>query len=1418
MAAAVASTVAAGASACFFSATQVGFWQNAGAHRFRVSWDVSSGSTHEGLRSNEADRVYRGNNSSVGFSPAVSNSPRKSSLKVSSAVLGNGLFTQTKPDIRRIIPETRHGIPVVKLVYVVLEAQYQASLSAAVRSINKSKKDVRFEIVGYLVEELRDTDNYAMFCKDLEDANIFIGSLIFVEELAQKVKIALEKERDRLDAVLVFPSMPEVMRLNKLGTFAMSQLGQSKSAIAQLIRRKRKEEGGRFEETMLKLVRTIPKVLKYLPTDKAQDATRFLMSLQYWLGGSPDNLENLLVMISSSYVPSLKGKKLEFGEPVVFLDTGIWHPLAPQMFDDVKEYLNWYGARRDANDKLKNPNAPVVGLILQRSHIVTGDDGHYVAVVMELEARGTKVVPIFAGGLDFSMPVERFLYDPITRKPLVQSVVSLTGFALVGGPATQDHPRAVRALQKLDVPYIVALPLVFQTTEEWLKSTLGLHPIQVALQVALPELDGGLEPIVFSGRDSRTGKSHALHKRVEQLCTRAINWADLKRKSKAEKKLAVTVFSFPPDKGNVGTAAYLNVFSSIHSVLKELRSDGYNVNGLPENAEALIEEIIQDKEAKFSSPNLNIAYKMNVREYEHLTSYSKALEESWGKPPGNLNSDGQNLLIFGKQYGNIFIGVQPTFGYEGDPMRLLFAKSASPHHGFAAYYAFVEKIFGADAVLHFGTHGSLEFMPGKQVGMSDACYPDSLIGHIPNIYYYAANNPSEATIAKRRSYANTISYLTPPAENAGLYKGLKQLSELISSYQSLKDSGRGPQIVASIISTARQCNLDKDVSLPDEGAHLTSEERDLVVGKIYGKIMEIESRLLPCGLHVIGEPPSAMEAVATLVNIAALDRPEEGIFGLPGILAEAIGREIEEIYRSSDRGVLDDVELLKNINDTCRETISAFVSKTTNKKGQVVDVIEKLGALFMLGRKDPWQEILSKSKFRNADQEKLKTLFDFLAECLRLIVADNELGSLKQALEGKYVEPGPGGDPIRNPKVLPTGKNIHSLDPQSIPTMAALQSAKIVVDRLLERQKLENDGKYPETIALVLWGTDNIKTYGESLAQVLWMLGVKPVPDALGRVNKIEPVPLEELGRPRIDVVVNCSGVFRDLFINQMNLLDRAVKLVSELDEPLELNYVRKHAIEQAASLNISIREAATRIYSNASGSYSSNVNLAVENSSWNDEKQLQDMYVTRKSFAFNSDTPGAGMSERRDIFEAALATADATFQNLDSSEISLTDVSHYFDSDPTKLVENLRSDKKKPNAYIADTTTANAQVRTLGETVRLDARTKLLNPKWYEGMMSSGYEGVREIEKRLTNTMGWSATSGQVDNWVYEEANSTFIEDEAMQKRLLETNPNSFRKLVATFLEANGRGYWETSEENLEKLRQLYAEVEDRIEGVDRN
>ena len=1138
----------------------------------------------------------------------------------------------------------------------------------------------------------------------------------------------------------------------------------------------------------------------------------------------------MLVMLGQDYVPevmeNMKGKeKVKAVDPVLLPDKAIWHPVAPSIvFENNSEYFNWYNNEFCPEAGIDAKTAPTIGLILQKSHINTKDDTHYVSLISELESRGARVVPIYSGGLDFSGPIEDYFYDA-SGKTIVDTVVNLTGFALVGGPASQDHKKAAQVLKKLNCPYICAVPLVFQSFEEWQSSELGLHPVQVALQVSLPEIDGAIEPIIFAGREGATGRSVPLADRVNLLADRAMKWSTLRSKPKKDKKIAITIFSFPPDKGNVGTAAYLDVFDSIKAVLEQFKKEGYNIGDAPNDKAAIMEAVLNDPEARISSPELNVAYRMSTEEYYDLTPYATDLEANWGKAPGNLNSDGQNLVIYGKQFGNVFIGVQPSFGYEGDPMRLLFAKSASPHHGFAAYYTYLEKIFEADAVLHFGTHGSLEFMPGKQVGMSGTCYPDRLINSLPSAYLYAANNPSEATIAKRRSYSATVSYLTPPAENAGLYKGLKELKELIASYQGLRgNEGRGAAIVNTIVSTAWNVNLDKDIKdLPSldnyDAKNETEEGRDSIVGKVYAQIMQIESRLLPCGLHTVGVPPTAEEAIATLVNIAQLDRAEDKIESLPRVIAASIGREINDVYKGNNQGVLSDVDLNTRITEASRAAVRALVDQSTDNNGRIKEVksvFDEMGSFFggMMGQKKPYIQAIIDAGFPDVKEESLSNLIGYLEFCLKQIVANNELGGIMELLNGEFLMPAPGGDPIRNPDVLPTGRNMHALDPSSIPTKAAVEVSEQVVRKLLEKLAEENDGKFPESIAFTLWGTDNIKTYGESLAQVLALVGVRPVADSLGRVNKVELIPLEQLGRPRIDVVVSCSGVFRDLFINQMNLMDRGIKMAAEADEPIDQNFIRKHALEQAAELNISLREAAARVFSNSAGSYSANVGLAIENGGWEDEAQLQEQFLTRKGFAFNADKPGM-MEAQADLFKSALKTVDVTFQNLDSSEISITDVSHYYDSDPTKVVAGLRDDKKKPMSLMADTTTANAQVRTLSETVRLDARTKLLNPKFYEGMLSTGYEGVREIQKRLRNTLGWSATAGEVDNFVFEDANEVFIDDVEMQKRLLDTNPNAFRDMVTTFLEANGRGYWETSDENIERLQELYAEVEDRIEGV---
>eukprot|EP00954_Amorphochlora_amoebiformis_P028791 1392228-Amorphochlora_amoeboformis.AAC.1 len=461
-----------------------------------------------------------------------------------------GMFTMSRPEERRIVPRDEKGRKKFKVVYVVLESQYQSSMTAACRNINKNQDGVCVETVGYLLEELRDPANYEAFKRDVADANMFIGSLIFVQDLAEKVVEAVKPVRDNLDACLVFPSMPDVMKLNKLGQFNFGSLGvggdkgeeapkpKKSSVVKDFFKAASKASPATFEENLLKLLRTLPTVLKFLPAGIAQDGRSFLLSLQYWLGGSDDNLENFLLMIANKYVDGIKDQDLidekAIAPPNLIAEKGIWHPLASKVFDNTDEYLQWYNEEMCPLNGVAT-DAPTVGIVLQKSHINTKDEAHYTSLFQELEARGCRVVPVYTGSLDFSIPIEQYFYDR-TGKPIVDSVINLTGFALVGGPATQDHDRAVEVLRKLNRPYMVSVPLVFQSFEEWEKSSLGLHPVQTALQVSLPELDGAIEPIIFAGRDGATGRSVPMSDRIDILAERSMNWAKLTNMENKDKK------------------------------------------------------------------------------------------------------------------------------------------------------------------------------------------------------------------------------------------------------------------------------------------------------------------------------------------------------------------------------------------------------------------------------------------------------------------------------------------------------------------------------------------------------------------------------------------------------------------------------------------------------------------------------------------------------------------------------------------------------------------------------------------------------------------------------------------------------------------------------------------------------------------
>jgi magnesium chelatase subunit H len=578
------------------------------------------------------------------------------------------------------------------------------------------------------------------------------------------------------------------------------------------------------------------------------------------------------------------------------------------------------------------------------------------------------------------------------------------------------------------------------------------------------------------------------------------------------------------------------------------------------------------------------------------------------------------------------------------------------------------------------------------------------------------------------------------------------------------------------------------------------EERDLRVLQLYEQLLEIEQRLIPTGLHVFGRPSQAGERADMLKMIASFARPEAGTRGLPELVAEGLGLVCDQKPAGLPPASLPHVTEATEVEIGARDRVDAVVSEAIKQ--------------FALSGIDAAVSALEQNAKVPAKQS--RPVFTLLEKISKQLETNSEVDALMRALRGEYIEPGPGADIVQNPAILPTGRNTHAINPYAVPSALAFARAESVAQKLLERYQAEHN-RYPRSMALVLWGLDNIKTQGEGVAQALWLLGVRPVSDALNRVTGVEPIPLAQLRRPRIDVVMTVSGIFRDLFSPTVLLLDKAVRLVAQLDEPDEMNYVRAHVREQVRDENCDTDEAMTRVFSNAPGNYGTNVNFMVMDSQWEREDTLGDLFVTRKCFAYGRDSKGRTIEgvEARTAMDRALARVEATYQNIDTFEIGITDVDHYFEylGGISKAVE--KRARSRPAIYLSDTLSNDAKIRSLAETVRLETRAKTLNPKWYEGMLKHGFRGVAEIEGHVSNTFGWSATADAVDDWVYTEVARTFVLDDAMLERLRHLNPHSAHALVGRLLEAEGRGYWDAQPEVLDQLREIISSLEDQLEGV---
>ncbi|MEP6820112.1 MAG: cobaltochelatase subunit CobN [bacterium] len=596
----------------------------------------------------------------------------------------------------------------------------------------------------------------------------------------------------------------------------------------------------------LKWIDKLPGILRFVPTAGGlRDVKHYLNIFCYFLQPTPANIRSMVLYALKEYVADerLKSAKITVPPPARMPSVAIYHPDAPKLFETFADYRKWY-ASNSPKSKVQSPKAAerildpasTIGLLLMRPQVVSKTTKHYDALIRAIEAEGMSVIPALSTLMDNREACQKFFIDdnesnvqrPTShvkikdQRPKVRTldvgrwtldnpgsrvsqIVSLTGFSFVGGPAMNDSEAAAEFLQQLNRPYRSAVSLDMQTIDAWRSSQTGLNPVQAGMQIAIPEIDGATEPFIYGGISASGIEPIPLDNRCVRFARRLRRWNRLRTAPRSELKLALTLFCFPPNKGNIGTAADLDVFPSLWDTLERLEREGYEVE-LPASADALREMLIGGNAEKFAAP-ANVAYRMNVDEYRRLSPFVDEVEKDWGTAPGRVNSFGGDLLIQGLQLGNVFIGVQPTFGYEGDPMRLMMARSGSPHHGFMAFYTYLSRVLDVDAVVHVGTHGAMEFMPGKQVGLSAECWPDRLIGELPNIYIYSVNNPSEGSIAKRRSYAELISYLTPPIENAGLYRELATLKDLVLSYRQSASEEERERLFESIEQYSGQLNL-----------------------------------------------------------------------------------------------------------------------------------------------------------------------------------------------------------------------------------------------------------------------------------------------------------------------------------------------------------------------------------------------------------------------------------------------------------------------------------------------------------------------------------------------------------------------------------------------------------------------------------
>ncbi len=1190
----------------------------------------------------------------------------------------------------------------------------------------------------------------------LQEANVFFASLIFDYDQVLWLRLRVQQIPIRL----VFESALELMSLTQLGKFAIGDKPKGMPKPVKFILDK--FGSGREEDKLagyLSFLKVGPKLLKFIPIGKVQDLRNWLIIYGYWNAGGSENVAAMLWFLAEQYLG------LSVGEIPAATETpnmGLLHPDYAGYFASPKPYLEWY-ANRQTVQTVEGAARPIVAILLYRKHVIT-KQAYIPQLIRAFEQANLLPLPIFINGVEGHVAVRDWLttsHEQTQRQQgqietrslcdqavTVDAIVSTIGFPLVGGPAgSMEAGRQVdvakRILSAKNVPYFVAAPLLIQDIHSWTRQ--GIGGLQSVVLYALPELDGAIDTVPLGGLVG--DQIYLIPERVQRLIGRVKTWVALRQKPAAAKKLAIVLYGFPPGYGATGTAALLNVPKSLINLLHALKQQGYTVGEFPEDGEELIRQIKAADES-LGADHTTVTVKTLGKWLGYLLTTRiekqwKTLSKTGIRTLENGDYPEEALyLLGGVQLGNIWIGVQPPLGVLGDPMRLMFERDLTPHPQYAAFYRWLQQDYQADAVIHFGMHGTVEWLPGSPLGNTGYSWSDILLSNLPNLYLYAANNPSESILAKRRGYGTLLSYNVPPYGRAGLYKELVTLRELIVEYR--EDPTKNNSLKEAICKKILDAGLNADCPFRDakrigieftpENVRLFSQQafNDYLV-ELYDYLQILENRLFSSGLHVLGEPPNAEELQRYLQAYFGEDLPE------PLLTAIAEGQTpAPDAHPAVAAKIQEAIQ------------IRVLLHQTTD-----------------------------------------------------------ELTNLLRGLNGEYIPPAPGGDLLRDGiGVLPTGRNIHALDPYRMPSPAAYERGKAIAKKIIE-QHLQEHGTFPETVAVMLWGLDAIKTKGESLGILLELVGAEPIKEGTGRIVRYELQPLSELDHPRIDVLANLSGIFRDSFVNILELLDDLFQRAALADEPEDLNFIRKHTQELKSQ---GIENASARLFSNPAGDFGSLVNDRVTDANWESGDELGQTWQGRNTFSYGRRDKGQA---RPEILNTLLKTTERIVQQIDSVEYGLTDIQEYYANTGglKKAAETQRG--AKVTASFVESFSNDTTPRPLEELLRMEYRTKLVNPKWAEAMAAQGSGGVYEISQRMTALMGWAATADFRDNWVYDQSAETYALDAEMADKLRKANPEAFQNIVGRMLEAHGRGFWQPDADKLEQLRRMYEIADETLEGV---